>query len=202
MSAGAISIIPNLVYKFHYDGDLAPAVSRAIKDTCVHPSNVGSMRGGGKTTANHTKNPPHTWQELESFFDWLDPHMKEVWNEWDMADLPLIPENSWTNIEAKGGFVVEHDHSPSHMSMAIYLQKPENSGDIEFRNPLQVNWSHMPRKFIDGDKHDYFQPVTATTVDVVIFPGWLSHRVQPNQSDDIRVVMSININGVRIRNSV
>jgi uncharacterized protein (TIGR02466 family) len=194
---GSISIIPNLVYKFHYTGDLGPATTRAISDTCIHPSNVGSMRGGGKTTANHTNQPPHTWEELKDLFVWLEPKMYDVWKSWDMADLPLHTENSWTNIQAKGGYCLEHDHSPSHMSLAIYLQKPENTGNIEFRNPLQTSWSHMPRRFVDGDMHDFFHSVDATTGDVVIFPGWLSHRVQLNQTDEIRVVMSMNVNGVK-----
>ena len=29
--------------------------------------------------------------------------------------------------------------------------------------------------------------------DIIFFPGWLSHRSQPNQSNEERIVMGLNI---------
>jgi len=31
------------------------------------------------------------------------------------------------------------------------------------------------------------------TNDVLIFPGWLKHRVQPNNTNEERIVMTFNI---------
>lgn len=188
---------PNLVWKSHFDGDLSSAAIRAIKETILHPANAGSMRGGGKTNANHNLQDPHLWPELGDLMYWLRFEAGKVWEEWDLQPLPLEVQNSWTNVTINGGFVAEHDHSPSHMSIAVYLDKPEGSGNIEFRNPLHSSWTYMPRSHRDLSKQDFYQEVGAITGDVLFFPGWLSHRVQPNVTDKNRVVMSLNIIGVK-----
>lgn len=190
-----IQLTPNLIWKGHYGGDLSLAVSRAIKETVLKPSNMGSMRGGAKTNANHNEIDPHNWPELTDFMKWFYPNANKVWKEWDMLDFPLRVANSWTNVTNKGGFVAEHDHGSAFMSVAFYLEKPENSGNIEFRNVLHSSWASLPRSREDLSKQDYFQELPATTGDCLIFPAWLSHRVQPSNSDSKRIVMSMNLIG-------
>jgi hypothetical protein len=38
-----------------------------------------------------------------------------------------------------------------------------------------------------------YKEIQVKTNDVVIFPGWLKHRVQPSQTDEERIVMTFNI---------
>ena len=192
-----VSTTPTLVWKVSYPGDLTSAVTRATKETMLMPPNTGSMRGGGKTNANHNKVDPHMWNELHDFMVWLQPFVNQVWQEWHMQDIPLEVMNSWTNITNQNGFVTEHDHSPSHMAASIYLNKPEGSGNIEFRNPLHSSWTYMPRSHEDLSKQDFWQEVPCDTNDVLLFPAWLSHRVQENTVNENRVVMSMNIVGVK-----
>lgn len=192
-----INTIPILVWKATYPGNFSSACSRAIKETVLMPENAGSMRGGGKTNANHNPLDPHMWEELHDFMIWLQPIVNNVWKEWDMQDLPLEVMNSWTNITNQNGYVVEHDHSPAHMAASVYLNKPEDSGDIEFRNPLHSSWTYMPRSHTDFSRQDFWQSVQCNTNDVLLFPAWLSHRVQANQVNENRVVMSMNIVGTK-----
>ena len=46
--------------------------------------------------------------------------------------------------------------------------------------------------------HNEYDWVTipVKTNDVIFFPGWLLHRTEPNQVDEKRYVMSINIKHV------
>lgn len=192
-----INTTPTLVWKATYPGDFAPAAKKAFADTMLMPADAGSMRGGGRTNANHNVQDPHMWDELHDFMVWLEPVVKQVWQEWDMQDIQLDVMNSWTNITNKGGFVIEHDHSPAHMALSIYLDKPEGSGNIEFRNPLHSSWTYMPRSHEDYSKQDFWQEVPCNTNDVVIFPAWLSHRVQANKVNANRIVMSMNVIGVK-----
>jgi len=192
-----ISTTPTLVWKATYPGDFSSAVVRATKQTMLMPSDAGSMRGGGKTNANHNDQDPHMWEELHDFMVWLQPVVESVWKEWDMQDIPLEVMNSWTNITNKGGYVIEHDHSPAHMAASIYLEKPQNSGNIEFRNPLHSSWTYMPRSHADFSRQDFWQEVKCNTNDILLFPAWLSHRVQENTVSENRIVMSMNIVGVK-----
>ena len=192
-----INTTPTLVWKATYPGDFAPAAKKAFTDTMLMPADAGSMRGGGRTNANHNVQDPHMWDELHDFMVWLEPVVKQVWQEWDMQDIQLDVMNSWTNITNKGGFVIEHDHSPAHMALSIYLDKPEGSGNIEFRNPLHSSWTYMPRSHDNYSKQDFWQEVICNTNDVLIFPAWLSHRVQANKVNANRIVMSMNVIGVK-----
>ena len=188
---------PNLVWKATYPGDFSSAVKKALNTTMLMPPNAGSMRGGGKTNANHNPLDPHLWDELHDFMVWLQPVVKEVWKEWDMQNIPLEVMNSWTNVTNTEGYVLEHDHSPAHMAVSIYLEKPKDSGNIEFRNPLHSSWTYMPRSHAEYSRQDFYQEVQCNTNDILIFPAWLSHRVQANKTNENRVVMSMNIVGVK-----
>ena len=74
---------------------------------------------------------------------------------------------------------------------------PERGQNIEFRNPLHSSWTYMPRSHTEFSRQDFYQEVQCNTNDVLIFPAWLSHRVQANKTKENRVVMSMNIVGVK-----
>ena len=188
---------PILAWRSHFDGDLQPAIRRALKETMLMPTDAGSMRGGGRTTANHNEQDPHNWLELREFVDWFMPLAENVWKEWDMQDLPLEFINSWTNVTNNNGSVVEHDHAPAHMAFAFYLQKPKDSGNIELRNINHSSWAYMPRSHEHLSRQDYFQEVQCNSGDLVIFPAWLAHRVQPNKTNENRIVLSGNLIGIK-----
>ena len=68
-----------------------------------------------------------------------------------------------------------HTHSPYKWAGVLYIQTPENSGEIEFRRMGEF---------------DVFQPQVG---DFILFPGNLAHRVHPNLSDDYRISVAFNL---------
>ena len=75
----------------------------------------------------------------------------------------------------------------------IYLDKPENSGDLIF---VDVNPYHEYSPRVLPDKTD---PITCPEITfecqegtMLIFPGWLPHKVPRNESDRRRVSISFN----------
>lgn len=44
-------------------------------------------------------------------------------------------------------------------------------------------------------KAQLWKELKVKTNDVLVFPGWLNHRTQPNTTDTERIVMTYNING-------
>ena len=184
----SVNVWPNMIHKCHYDGDLSAAIAKAIK-ICKEEPDFPLELGGGKSSVRYHEKP-HEWPELDEFTTWVSLRLEECWADWGMRMVPRYPINSWVNWHPKGAWTEEHDHGAIHQVMVLYLKKPKNSGNIQFRNPMQYHWASYPKNF---NLSSIWQTVEVEEGDVLMFPGWISHRTEPNTSDDDRVVMTLNL---------
>ena len=184
----AVEINKPLVHKINYPGDLSEAVSKIRKQLITTKPNVGVMSGGGKTTVGDGL--PHTWPEFEEFMLWLKPKVEQLWKDLDLTDCDLQVMKSWCNATKNNAYVTEHDHGGCHFAVSFYVRKPKDSGNIEFRNIQKELYANYPMH-----RQGWIE-VEAEEQDLLIFPGFLSHRVQPNTTDQERIVLSFNIHGV------
>lgn len=172
-----------LIIKTHFNEFdwtiLEPVCERLIETTRIH-----SMleEGDAKSSAANEKIQPHIMQEFKKFYDWIEPIAQHIMiNEWGFfSGYEYKVTNSWVNYHAEGGLTSVHHHGPTTLTMAAYLQMPDEGGYIEFEDPLEhIKGFHM--KKYDEEIYNWKQ-VSAGTGDVLIFPGWLKHRTQPNKN--------------------
>jgi uncharacterized protein (TIGR02466 family) len=134
---------------------------------------------------------------MSEFMTWMAPRIREVWRRWYLTEpVELKIWKSWFNVTSNSAYVEEHDHGGSHIAVSFYLKKPKGSGNIEYRNTEQPMWVNYPRNIVKGKANDFWCEVEGDEHDILIFPGWLSHRVQPNPLKEQRIVFSCNIHGV------
>ena len=96
----------------------------------------------------------------------------------------------WYNICPKGGYNEIHVHPGAFLSGVYYLKKPEKSGDINFHDPRKGSMcSREPQHIARGS----LQRVDTKAGDIIIFPGWLEHSVEPNFDEEDRISISFNI---------
>lgn len=177
---------PSLIYKSHYDGDLADMVNTSSA-ICKNITETHSLEEGGKSTWDRTVSV----LELSEFADlkqWLIDIHSSVWNAWGFTDFPRHLHKSWVNWHPPGAFTKEHDHGGVHLVMVVYLKQPENGGNIQFKNPMQYHWAAYPVPDTDD-----WKTITVNTGDVLFFPGFLRHRTEPNTGTDDRFVLTVNI---------
>jgi len=93
-------------------------------------------------------------------------------------------------LHVPGGSTPLHHHGPSVVAISTYLNQPENSGYIEFKNPLEYHNTCYPYPI--DDEISNWKEVKTKTGDVVMFPGWLRHRTQQNRSNENRWVLTTN----------
>ena len=184
----AVELNKPLVYKLNYPGNLSEAVDRIRKEMVTTKPNVGVMSGGGKTSVGNGL--PHTWPEFEEFMLWLKPEVEQLWNDLNLTQCDLQIMKSWCNVTKNNAYVEEHDHGGCHFAVSFYVRKPDNSGNIEFRNLQKELFTNFPMH-----RKSWIE-VEAQEQDVLLFPGFLSHRVQPNTTDQERIVLSFNIHGI------
>lgn len=113
--------------------------------------------------------------------------------EFDFDNFDLVIKEMWLNKNSKGDFNKAHIHPNAILSGAYYVKTPEGSGNIELYDPVPARLMNVypvkKRKPINLQAVEY----KAEAGQLLIFPSWLQHSVQPNRSDDVRVSISFNV---------
>lgn len=115
------------------------------------------------------------WQANEKYREWDETYAAKTIN----TKPPKI--NYWINVNQPGSRNVLHNHPGSHLSGVFYLQA-DQTGGLRFPNPSLLAGNHsatgpFTRDFI----------FTPNDGDLIIFPGWMPHEVEPNLSNKQRI---------------
>ena len=99
----------------------------------------------------------------------------------------------WAIINKKNSFNIMHNHQNCYLSGSYYVKKPEKSGDISFFDPVEPKTYRYPEKEKGTFHSNQVVTLKPEEGDLLVFPSYLYHSVQPNLSDEDRVVISFNI---------
>jgi len=152
-------------------------------------------KGLQKTNMNgwHSETNMHTLPEYRELVDLLFKAQFHIYKEELLDNEPFLG-NMWANINYKGGFNRPHMHPNSLWSGVYYIKTPENCGHLKCEDPKSVAAMTHPRRK-EGQLPSYlwrevhYKPIAGR---LIMFPSWLNHCVDPNQSDDIRISVSFN----------
>ena len=133
----------------------------------------------------------------QQLLNYLNVHCREYLKLLGYTERCFMEVTSWLQFNQPGSYFVRHDHYGAIVSGCIYLDVPENSGDIVFHNPLETR--RMTETFftkIKNEENEYnFNHVTYKPIvgELLMFEPWLHHTVQQNHSDKNRISIGINI---------
>ena len=100
----------------------------------------------------------------------------------------------WFNVNYKGSANRQHQHSGSIHSGVYYIKTPENCGALSISNPNQTLMWAWPGGIVK--EHDYLNSGVILMKPLknllYIFPSWVYHSVDANQSDEPRISLSFN----------
>lgn len=108
--------------------------------------------------------------------------------------------NYWANIfSPTGRYKIPaqppHIHANYFLSCVYYPKAEERAGDIVLMCPFNAMESTLPFKHIE--KHTFFNAsrwiIKPEPAKLIIFPSWIMHYVEDNNSDADRVSMAFNI---------
>lgn len=100
--------------------------------------------------------------------------------------------DSWINKSYSKSWFDRHSHSNSILSGVYYVKAPQKCGNILFHNPCDIsNWWN---ETFFGNNKIFYRSVGYTPVEgqLIIFPSWLSHSVEKNESDSDRISIAFN----------
>lgn len=108
----------------------------------------------------------------------------------------LLQHQAWVNISPPGASNKLHYHANCHFSGVYYISlKAPECGSIYFRDPRiasRMFTSPITRQTDFTAEEVRMRPEEGR---MYIFPGWLEHGVEENQSNEDRVSISFNVRG-------
>jgi uncharacterized protein (TIGR02466 family) len=139
---------------------------------------------------------PTNMAELPQFkklVDMLYACQKTIYDQEHLDSEPVLG-NMWANINPPGGMNRAHQHPNSLWSGVYYIKAPKNSGDLKIDDPRSVacmvrpnqKKGPVPERLF---RETHYEPVAGRCI---MFPSWLMHCVDPNESNDIRISVSFN----------
>lgn len=155
-------------------------------DTFINPP---GWNDGVKTNIKSRFNTIGDFQ-MNNLAAYIETHIRKYINiigAWE--PMPTKLAHSWVNIIGEHDNQDWHQHQDALISGTYYYQTSDNSGDIVFRTPNQFVELEL---FPLGSTVDKFYSVKPKNGKIVLFPGWLAHKVEENKSDNERISISFN----------
>jgi len=175
-----INLFPTSVYVTFCNLDLQELESKCYEHQKLHPSTTISNVGG--------------YQGHKFSYEPLVDIIAKSFPQKENKKLQEFSSNMWVNINKQGDWNDIHDHDPyagTALSGVFYVKTPKNCGRIRFYDPRDTITKAPDMKYYnDGDSYYYFDPEPNL---LIIFPAWLKHMVEPNNSAENRISISFNI---------
>jgi uncharacterized protein (TIGR02466 family) len=131
--------------------------------------------------------------EYKKLVSMLYACQKTIYEQEHYESEPVLG-NMWANINPPGGMNRAHIHPNSLWSGVYYIKALPNSGYLKIDDPRssaamvrpkQKKGKLPPRLF----RETHYEPIAGRCI---MFPSWLMHCVDVNESNDIRISVSFN----------
>lgn len=169
-----------------------PELNQYLENNVIRLSKTTTGIQKSNVNGWHSKNDIFKMPEYERLVSLLFKMQKEIYEEEGLASEPFLG-TMWANINPKGGFNKPHIHSNCLWSGVYYVKTPNNSGNLNIKDPRAISLMTLPNY---NKKLKPYQWKEVSYVPVagrcIMFPAWLEHYVEPNLSDDIRISISFN----------
>jgi len=146
----------------------------------------------------HSPTNMHTKPEYARLVKALHQAQDKIYNEEHLDSEPFLG-NMWANVNPPGGMNRAHVHPNCLWSGVYYIKAPKNSGHLKIDDPraaasmsrpkMRERYNHPDTAPIRLWREHHYEPIAGRCI---MFPAWLTHCVDPNESNDIRISVSFN----------
>tara|TARA_R100001460_G_scaffold37708_1_gene72120 strand:+ start:524 stop:1105 length:582 start_codon:yes stop_codon:yes gene_type:complete len=132
-------------------------------------------------------------KDIKKFFTEAHDSIKNFIGYYHFQEnINICSKGLWFNYNPKGSYNKSHMHTGSNMSAAYYLKVPKNSGNIVFEHPSEgLIADQSVKKFNEFNSETF--TYTCNEGDLLLFPSWLKHHVEINNSEMARISLSFNL---------
>ena len=143
----------------------------------------------------HSKNFDMKDEEPKNFIEEIKININTAINDmdWNLQTQEVKISNMWAIINKKGSLNQKHLHSNNDLSAAYYVTAEENCGDIIFYDPRPATIYKHPIAKKPNILNATINSISPEPGMLVLFPSYLEHSVDPNLSEQKRIVISFNL---------
>ena len=141
----------------------------------------------------HSTTNMHERPEFKRLVNALYEAQKKIYIEEHLESEPVLG-NMWANVNPPGGMNRAHQHPNSLWSGVYYIKAEKNSGQLKIDDPRAAASMVRPKQK-SGElssrlwRETHYEPIAGRCI---MFPSWVMHCVDPNESNDIRISVSFN----------
>ena len=141
----------------------------------------------------HSTTNMHERPEFKRLVNALYEAQKKIYIEEHLESEPVLG-NMWANVNPPGGMNRAHQHPNSLWSGVYYIKAEKNSGQLKIDDPRAAASMVRPKQKSDKVpsrlwRETHYEPIAGRCI---MFPSWVMHCVDPNESNDIRISVSFN----------
>ena len=133
--------------------------------------------------------------EPQNFIKLILPNIEKVISDmnWDNNTQKIKITEMWAIVNKGGAENSRHHHGNSSISGAYYVRAPMRSGDIVFYDPRPAPVYSHPLAKTPNSLNAMVNSISPVEGGLILFPSYLDHSVNPNLSNEERIVISFNI---------
>ena len=141
----------------------------------------------------HSTTDMHELPEYQKLVSMLYACQKTIYDQ-EHLDSESYLGNMWANINPPGGSNRAHQHPNSLWSGVYWIKTPKNCGHLKIDDPRSAAAMVRPKQK-EGQlpsrlyRETHYEPIAGRCI---MFPSWLMHCVDPNESIDTRISVSFN----------
>ena len=189
--ADILRMFPSFVWKTQLKEEIIRRISQDVVSTLEL---LRQAKPGAESSLSWQSD--HDLHQLERFgqlISSIHEAVKKVLEFLKIADTPFVMTGLWANMNAPGAIHKMHNHPNNLLSGVYYLQTGKGADTINFHDPRpQRDVIKPPVTELTADNTDQVV-VSVNDGTLLVFPSWLSHSVDANRSNQVRISISFNI---------
>jgi uncharacterized protein (TIGR02466 family) len=154
---------------------------------------IRSNVGGWQKAADRRINPA-----LDHMYDVAEKHINELCRRDFLMDQFLRMSYGWFNSNKGGDYNQDHTHPGAVLAAVYYIKQKPEQGGVRFTRhesfsfgihqtiPEYMEGPHLANQFKSSE---VYMP---REYELIVFPAWLAHSVEPNRSDEERLNIAMN----------
>lgn len=185
------SLFPTLVWKLQLPTKIVanqnPVIIKAIKKINPELDDIEAA------TSWQSHQSLHEYTELDQVMLCISRAAHKILRFLNIGDVDIEVTGCWANVCAAGASHRIHSHPNNYLSGVYYVRVPPGANTINFHDPRpQASIIRPPVTRLTSQNTDQVV-VEVTDGTLLLFPSYLLHSVDPNDSSEFRISISFNL---------
>ena len=191
-SSDVLSMFPTLVWKFDLASDAQERVTGTVLaalEKLHRPVSYGQAAARGWQSGTGL----HTLDEFHELVSYIEDAARAVIRFLRIGNAGMEITGCWANVNPPGASHGLHSHPNNFLSGVYYVQTPAGADTINFHDPrIQTGIIRPPVTELTAANSDQVV-VKVNSGTLLLFPAFLQHSVDANESGAERISISFNL---------